>query len=66
MFLYQKPLDQETEAWLSAELTPPLPPYDWGPTGEPAGQLLEYVPGQGVIIPDAPKSQLQEERRCSN
>lgn len=30
-------LDEETSTWLSAELTPELPEYDWGPTGIPEG-----------------------------
>lgn len=42
-------MDEETRAWLDAELTPPLEPYDWGGEDPLAyGQRVEYVPGEGL------------------
>lgn len=43
-------MDEETRAWLDAELTPPLEPYDWGPEGPPEGQPVRYVPGEGLWV----------------
>lgn len=46
------PMDDESKAWLEADLAPPLEPYDWGdvdPETLPGGQV-EYVPGKGLMI----------------
>lgn len=40
----------EDREWLESGLAPPLPPYDWGPAGEPEGRPVEYRPGQGLVI----------------
>lgn len=45
-------MDDETKAWLYAELTPPLEPWEWGPEGEPKGVPVQYVPGQGWLMPE--------------
>lgn len=46
-------MDEETRAWLDAELTPPLEPYDWGGEDPLAyGQRVEYVPGEGLYVID--------------
>ena len=42
-------LDPESAAWLEAELTQPLPPYDWGEAGEPEGQRVRYSPEEGFL-----------------
>lgn len=43
-------LDPESKAWLEADLTEPLPPYDWGPEGEPEGQRVIYSVEQGLLV----------------
>lgn len=43
-------LDPESKAWLEADLTEPLPPYDWGPEGEPEGQQVIYTAAQGLVV----------------
>lgn len=43
-------LDEETEAWLYAPLTPRLELWEWGPEGEPEGVPVRYVPGQGWLM----------------
>lgn len=43
-------LDEETSTWLSADLTPELPEYDWGPAGIPEGLPVSHQPGQGLVI----------------
>ncbi len=43
-------MDDETKAWMDAELTPPLEPYDWGPEGPPqGGNPVRFVDGQWVV-----------------
>lgn len=44
------PVDDESALWLSAALTPPLEPWEWGPEGEPEGVPVEYVPGEGWVM----------------
>ena len=46
-------VDDETRAWMDAELTPPLEPYEWGEGIDPEtlGEgRLEYVRGRGWIV----------------
>lgn len=43
-------IDTDTQAWLDADLTEPLPFYDWGPEGIPEGLPLEHVEGKGVVV----------------
>lgn len=43
-------LDDETAAWLDANLGGELPPYDWGPSGPPAGKPVRHIPGRGLLI----------------
>jgi len=45
-------LDESAE-WLGADLVDDLPPYDWGPAGEPTGLPVVYEPGRGLMIEDA-------------
>lgn len=46
-----EPLDDETRAWLEADLSAPLEPYEWGGVDPKAGGgRVEYVPGQGLMI----------------
>lgn len=49
-------VDADTQTWLEAELTEPVPAYDWGVEGVPKGLPVQYVPGQGVIITKADES----------
>lgn len=42
-------MDDETKAWLDADLTPDLEPYDWGPEGPPKGEPVRLVNGQWVV-----------------
>lgn len=39
----------ELEEWQTADLMPPLEPYDWGAGGEPVGEPVRYVPGVGFV-----------------
>jgi excisionase family DNA binding protein len=43
-------LDAETRAWVDAELTEPLPPYEWGPAGIPPVKPVRYKPGVGFVV----------------
>lgn len=43
-------LDDETGAWLDADLGGPLPPFQWGPEGAPVGKTVRFVPGVGLVI----------------
>lgn len=43
-------LDEESKAWLEADLAGELPEYDWGPAGIPEGLPIQYVPGKGMMI----------------
>ncbi|ESA36120.1 hypothetical protein N836_09065 [Leptolyngbya sp. Heron Island J] len=43
-------LDIASQQWLDAELTEPMPAYDWGSEGIPEGLPVQYVPGQGMMI----------------
>lgn len=42
--------DEESKAWLDADLAPPLPPFDWGPEAPPEGKPVNYVPGIGLVV----------------
>lgn len=42
--------DDSDSRWLEADLGGPLPPWDWGPAGKPAGKPVRYVPGVGLVI----------------
>jgi hypothetical protein len=42
-------LDEESRAWLEADLTPSLPPYDWGDVDPLSlGEPLRFVKGKWV------------------
>ncbi|MBT9587624.1 helix-turn-helix domain-containing protein [bacterium] len=41
---------REASEWLEADISGELPPYDWGPLGEPALQTVEIVAGEGLMI----------------
>lgn len=43
-------MDEESRAWLEADLGGDLPPYDWGKEGPPKGEPVRYVPGVGLVI----------------
>lgn len=43
-------LDDESKAWLDANLAPPLPPFEWGPEGPPEGKPVVFVPGLGLVV----------------
>lgn len=43
--------DAESALWLGAALTSPLE-FGWGPEGEPEGDPVEFVPGEGLYIYD--------------
>jgi excisionase family DNA binding protein len=42
--------EKETQSWLDADTSVPLPPYDWGPSGPPKGYPVRYVSGVGLTI----------------
>jgi hypothetical protein len=43
-------IDEESRAWLEADLTPTLPPYDWGEIDPfTLGEPLRYVKGKGWV-----------------
>jgi hypothetical protein len=44
-----KEIDAETKAWLEADLSPPLEPYDWGETGVPTGYPIS-VKGNTIMV----------------
>jgi hypothetical protein len=41
-------LDDETRAWLDADLTPPLEPEDWSDV--PQGKPIEWDEAQGAFV----------------
>lgn len=43
-------MDPETRSWLDADLGGELPPFDWGPEGEPSGKPVHFVPGVGLVV----------------
>lgn len=43
-------VDDETKAWLEADLAPDLEPYEWGPSGKPKDNTVRYVEGQGFLV----------------
>jgi len=42
--------DAETQSWLEADTSGPLPPYDWGASGPPKGRPVRYLSGVGLVI----------------
>jgi hypothetical protein len=43
-------MDEESRAWLEADLTPTLPPYEWGEIDPfTLGEPLRYVKGKGWV-----------------
>lgn len=40
----------EDKTWLEANLSGPLPPYDWGPEGPPKTKPIIYIPGKGFVV----------------
>ena len=46
---------RETQSWLDADASSPLPPYDWGPSGPPKGHPVRYVSGVGLTIEKEPR-----------
>jgi len=40
----------ETEAWMSAQLTPALEPFDWGEAGPPVGKPVKVIGGQILVM----------------
>ena len=46
----QAPALGEDDAWLSADLGGPLPPYEWGAEGPPQAVPVRYVPGVGLVV----------------
>jgi hypothetical protein len=42
--------DDESRAWLDADLAPPLPPFDWGHEVPPEGRPVGYMPGVGLVV----------------
>lgn len=42
--------DRDRQAWLEADMEVPLPVYEWGASGLPTGQPVQYVPGVGLVI----------------
>jgi hypothetical protein len=42
--------DPETESWLSANLVDHLPEYDWGESGIPDGEMVQYITGVGLVV----------------
>ena len=45
-----EPMDADTQTWLDADLTEPMPDYEWGSEGIPEGLPVQHVAGQGVVI----------------
>jgi DNA-binding Xre family transcriptional regulator len=45
-------IEAESALWLNGALTPTLEAWEWGPEGEPKGQPVDYVPGEGLYIHD--------------
>ena len=44
-------LDQEMQAWQSADLAPSLLPYDWGDVDPMTlGKPVKFVPGTGLVV----------------
>ena len=42
--------DAESRAWLDADLSKALPPYEWGKEGIPEGKLIQYDPKKGFVV----------------
>lgn len=49
-------IDLDTQTWLGAGLTEPLPNYEWGSEGIPEGSPVKHVPGKGVMILETDES----------
>jgi hypothetical protein len=46
----RREIDSETQIWMEADLGGPLPPYEWGPQGEPVGKPVRFEPGVGLVV----------------
>lgn len=44
-----EPMDDETQAWMDADLAPEIEPYDWGPEGPPKGDAVRFADGQWMV-----------------
>lgn len=45
--------EAESRAWLEAELTDSLPPYDWGDVDpQTVGRSVQYMPNVGLLVDD--------------
>lgn len=44
-----QPMSMEDQMWMNAELTPPLPVYEWGPERPPTGRPIRVVDGIPVV-----------------
>ncbi|MEO1183017.1 MAG: hypothetical protein AAFX51_19780 [Cyanobacteria bacterium J06636_28] len=49
-------IDLETQTWIEANLTEPLPTYEWDAEGIPEGLPVRHVPGKGVMIVETDES----------
>lgn len=45
-------IDSESRAWLNANLSGTLPPYEWGEEGIPEGKPIRYDPEKGFMVVD--------------
>ena len=45
-------VDAESALWLNTALTPQIGPFEWGPKGEPEGEPVESVSGEGLYVYD--------------
>lgn len=45
-------MDAESRAWLDANLSGELPPYEWGEDGIPEGKPIRYDPEKGFMVVD--------------
>lgn len=43
-------IDNESRAWVDANLSRKLPPYDWGKGEIPEGNPVEYDPELGFVV----------------
>ena len=45
-------IDAESRAWLDADLSSELPPYEWGEEGIPKGKPIRYDLEKGFVVQD--------------
>ena len=48
--LAEPELDAESRAWVDANLSQKLLPYNWGKGGIPKGNPVEYDPEHGMVV----------------